>query len=131
MNLIERSVWYAFASTPQHIPLALLERMPPIRQVWMEAGSGPILVPCGSSARLTWPPMTPACTRTARPCSSTSTAPNAREKSTSRPSLTACPERLVPAARKVIGRPSSAESAKSAITSPSDSGSTMALGTSR
>ena len=41
-KVIECSVWYAFCVTPQHIPLELLARMPPIMQALMEAGSGPI-----------------------------------------------------------------------------------------
>jgi hypothetical protein len=41
------------------MPLALLARMPPILQLSMEAGSGPIFLPKGARVRLAWAPMMP------------------------------------------------------------------------
>jgi hypothetical protein len=41
------------------MPEALLAAMPPILQALIEAGSGPIFLPCGASRRLTSPPMMP------------------------------------------------------------------------
>ena len=40
---MSRSVWNVFCATPQHMPEELLETMPPIMQLSMEDGSGPIL----------------------------------------------------------------------------------------
>ena len=78
--------------------------MPPTVQVAIEAGSGPIFRPYGARTRFACAPMTPGCTRTSRPPSSTDgTAPVPRAISTRMPSVTACPERLVPAARKISG----------------------------
>jgi len=87
------------------MPLALLERMPPTVAVLMEAGSGPNLVEYGRRARFTWAPMTPGWTLTRAPLSSTWMPRQCRATSTRMPSLIAWPDRLVPAARKVMGIP--------------------------
>jgi hypothetical protein len=36
-------VWYVFWATPQHMPLELLDTMPPTMHESMDDGSGPIL----------------------------------------------------------------------------------------
>ena len=72
------SVWYVFCFTPQHMPDELLATMPPIIQLSMEAGSGPILycvsIPCfflyAASSRLTSPPISPGSSVIERPSSS-------------------------------------------------------------
>jgi hypothetical protein len=63
-------VWYVFWDTPQHIPELLLAMMPPIMQLSMEEGSGPILYWSSSLCllryatrrRFTSPPMRPGST---------------------------------------------------------------------
>ena len=97
-------------------------------QALMEAGSGPILAPQERSTPFTWPPMIPGCTRTRRPPSSTSTPRQWRASSTRRPSVTACPERLVPAPRKVTGVPESWLKRSSSRTSSTVRGNTTAWG---
>ena len=111
------SVWYAFCATPQHIPLELLETMPPIVQVLIEAGSGPIFALYGFRTALTIAPIAPGCARTRRPLSSTRTPRQWRAVSTSRPSVIAWPDRLEPAARNVIGTRDSRLARNSARTS--------------
>ncbi len=85
------------------MPLELLLRIPPIMHVFTEAGSGPILAPKARSASFTRPPITPGWTRTRLPPSSTASLRQCRPTSTRIPSVTAWPERLVPAARNVMG----------------------------
>ncbi len=87
------------------MPLELLERIPPTVQVLMDAGSGPILAPWRCRAKFTWAPITPGWTRIRAPLSSTWMVRQCRATSTRMPSLMACPDRLVPAARKVMGIP--------------------------
>lgn len=45
-----------FCFVPQHIPLELLEAMPPIMQEEMDEGSGPIFFPYGAKNRLACAP---------------------------------------------------------------------------
>ncbi|MNN31786.1 hypothetical protein D3C81_1454870 [compost metagenome] len=84
------------------MPLALLATIPPILQALIEAGSGPILRPNGASQALAWAPMTPGCRRICVPPSRMSRAFQLSPSTSNTESLTACPDRLVPAARKVI-----------------------------
>ena len=119
------------SSTPQHMPEELLARTPPIMQALIDAGSGPIFAPWGARARFTAAAMTPGCTRTAAPPSRTSTARQCRDTSTRIPSVTAWPDRLVPAARKVTGMRSRWLSRKSPFTSSRDEGRTTPRGTIR
>jgi hypothetical protein len=118
---------------PQHIPLALLAAMPPIIAASIDAGSGPILRPNGASLRLAAAPMTPGCSAIVW----SSPSPSIRQprqlspSSTSTESVTACPARLVPAARNVTGVPCFAASASSRTTSSSDSTTTASFGTRR
>ncbi len=100
-------------------------------QASIDAGSGPMRAPNGTSARFTRPPIAPGCTRTRRPSSSGSIVRQPWPTSTSRPSVIACPDRLVPAARNVTGMRDRRENAKSARTSSIDSGLRTARGTSR
>ena len=104
---------------------------PPIVQAEMLAGSGPSLRPCFASARLTRPAIVPGSTRTRRPSSSTETPRQWRATSTSTPSLCACPDRLVPAARNVIGTPLRRAWAMRPRTSSTPSASTTAFGSIR
>lgn len=83
------------------MPLALFAATPPIMQVLIEAGSGPIFTRQGSRNELTWDAMTPGSTATRRASSRTRMRFHAWEMSTRIPSVTACPESDVPAARKV------------------------------
>ena len=59
--------------------------------------------PSGASRALTAAPITPGCTRTRRPSSSTSTCRQCRATVHEQAVVTAWPDRLVPAARKVSG----------------------------
>mmetsp|Transcript_2069 Transcript_2069/g.5539 ORF Transcript_2069/g.5539 Transcript_2069/m.5539 type:complete len:270 (-) Transcript_2069:760-1569(-) len=67
---ISLSVWYVFCDTPQHMPEELLAMIPPIMQLSMLLGSGPILYccscphvrRCAASSRLISPPMRPGST---------------------------------------------------------------------
>ncbi len=113
------------------MPLELLARMPPIMAAWSDAGSGPILARQAFSRALTAPPTTPGPTRTFRPPSRTSTFRQSRDKSTRSPSVTACPDRLVPAARNVTGTLWVRQSANSWRTCSTERGRTTARGTIR
>ena len=99
---MERRVRYEFSLVP-FIPLALLATIPPIIAEPTEAGSGPILRPNGLRIWFKRAPTIPAWLRITAPLSSTSYFSQPCEASTSTESVDACPERLVPAARKVTG----------------------------
>jgi hypothetical protein len=58
-NVIEWIVRYAFSVTPQHMPLELFARIPPIMQASMEAGSGPMRRLYDFKAELRNPPTMP------------------------------------------------------------------------
>lgn len=92
------------------------------------AGSGPSFAPYGFRARLTRAAIVPGPTRTRAPPSSTSIRRQYRPTSTRTPSVWAWPDKLVPAARKVIGTSRSRHRANSAWISTTDSASTTALG---
>src|ERR1039458_6082562 len=130
-NVRDSSVWYAFCATPQHIPLALFARMPPIVHVAIEAGSGPIFRPKGRRARFAWAPITPGWTRILAPFPSTVRPRKPRAVSTRMPSVMDWPERLVPAERKTSGTPCARETAKRPRTSSALRAWTTASGTSR
>ena len=66
---------------------------------------GAELAPVRASRAFTWRTVAPGCTRTRAPSSSTSTSRKCRRTSTSTPSVTAWPLRLVPPERKVSGTP--------------------------
>ncbi len=105
--------------------------MPPIIAASIDAGSGPILRPWGARRRLASAPMTPGC-KVIVAASAPTLQPRQRSPSSIRTeSVIACPDRLVPAARKVTGVPSRAQSERSAITSSSLSTTTASFGTSR
>jgi hypothetical protein len=73
------------------------------------ATSGPNISPSGASSRFSWSSTTPGCTATRRPVTSTSpTWLRYFEQSSTTPGPIACPDRLVPAPRAVIGTFSSA-----------------------
>ena len=128
---IDRRVWYAFCATPQHMPLALFERIPPSVQVALEAGSGPIFTRYGFSVAFTAAPIIPGCAWKALPSSRTEIDRQCWATSTRIPSVTDCPERLVPAARNVRGTPRSWLRRNSACTSSSDFARTTTWGTRR
>ncbi len=75
--------------------------------------------------------MTPGCARNLFPPSSTFTVRQWRATSTRRPSVTACPESDVPAARSVIGTFVSRARRKSEATSSTVCARTTAFGISR
>ena len=113
------------------MPLALLATMPPTMQAPIEAGSGPSFRPSGASSALASAPMTPGPSRTRAPPSRTSRPRNPPETITSTESLTAWPERLVPAARKVTGRRRAEVAARTRSTSSASRTRTASFGTSR
>ena len=88
---------------PQHIPLALLAITPPIVHAALEPGSGPSRKPWGLSTAFALARIVPGRLRSTRPSSSTVQPIQCRMTSTRMPSPWDCPERLVPAARKVTG----------------------------
>ena len=87
------------------MPELLLAAMPPILAALIEAGSGPILRPSGARRRLTSAPTMAGPTCTVLPPAPMWQVARPSPSSTSTPSVTAWPHRLVPAARKVTGRP--------------------------
>ena len=113
------------------MPLALLAAMPPIIAASIDAGSGPILRPSGASLRFATPPITPGCSVTVRASSAIATPRQPSPSITSTESLSAWPERLVPAARNVTGVCRRAQHSSSRRTSLSLSTTTTSLGTSR
>ena len=113
------------------MPLALLAAMPPIVAVSIDAGSGPILRPSGARRRLAAAPTTPGCSVTEPASAAIVTPRQLSPSSTSTESLTAWPERLVPAARNVTGVPSRAQQASRRRTSASFSTTTTSRGTRR
>ena len=113
------------------MPLALLAAMPPIIAESIDAGSGPILHPKRASWRLAAAPITPGCNVIVAASTPISQRRQLSPSRTSTESVIACPERLVPAARKVTGVASSAQVASSRITSSSLSATTTSCGTSR
>jgi hypothetical protein len=113
------------------MPLALLATMPPILQALIEAGSGPILRPNGASQALACAPITPGCRRICVPWPRISRPFQLSPSTISTESLIACPERLVPAARKVTGTRSRWASFSSVTTSSSDSTRITSFGISR
>ena len=113
------------------MPLALLAAMPPIIAASIEAGSGPILRPCAARARLAAAPITPGCRVTVAASGDTCTLAQPSPSITSTESLSACPDKLVPAARKVKGVPWRAQQRSSSRSSASLSTTTMSCGTSR
>ncbi len=113
------------------MPDALLAAMPPILHALIEAGSGPILRPRGASRTLTSPPMMPGPRRTLPASGAISQVAKLSPISASTPSVIACPDRLVPAARKVTGRPCSRATASTARTSSSLSTTATTSGISR
>ncbi len=131
MKRIDSTVWYALFSTPQHIPLELLDKIPPIMAEPMEEGSGPSFLPKGRRVAFTRPPIAPPCTLTLAPPSIGWMLRQWRPISTSQPSVTDCPDKLVPPARKVTGILSRWEAAKICWISVSLTGCSTAWGTSR
>ena len=113
------------------MPLALLAAMPPIIAASIEAGSGPILRWKGSSRRFACAPITPGCSEIVQPPAPTWQPCQPSPSITSTESLIACPDRLVPAARKVSGVPSSRACRSSVCSSASLSSTTISSGTSR
>src|ERR671929_155735 len=75
---------------------------PPIVQAPSLAGSGPSRRRYGASRAFTARTVTPGCTRTRAPSSSTSTPLNPVRVSTSTASLSACPDSDVPPPRTVL-----------------------------
>ncbi len=110
------------------MPLALLATIPPILQALIEAGSGPILRPNGASQALAWAPMTPGCSLICSPWPRTSRPFQLSPSTIRTESLMAWPDKLVPAARKVMGTRSRWASLISPTTSSSDSTRTTSLG---
>ncbi len=91
--------------------------MPPTIAAPMEAGSGPIFRPSGAKSAFASAPMTPGSSAMRRPPSFTSARRKPPATCTSTASVTAWPERLVPAARKVHPSPSRLAAASTAATS--------------
>ena len=113
------------------MPLELFAAMPPIIAESIDAGSGPILRRNGARRRLATAPMTPGCRTIVWPSSAGVQPRQWSPIRTSTESLIACPDRLVPAARKVTGVCSRAQCASSRTTSASLSTTTAIFGTSR
>ncbi len=103
INFMLLSVWYELCATPQHIPEALLAKMPPIIAELIEAGSGPIFLLYFFSKLFTCPPIMPGCTFTKRPSSTGHAFRQNLLISTKIPSVILCPLRLVPAALNTSG----------------------------
>ena len=93
------------ACTPQFMPEALLQTMPPTIALPMEAGSGGKTRPYGFSTRFTCAPTMPGCRRMLSRSSLISYFSQCLPATMRTESLTLCPESDVPAARKVKGRP--------------------------
>ena len=123
---MESMVWYEFCAVPQHMPLALLATMPPTMQAIRDAGSGPIRRRYRRRTALARPPVIPGCTRRRAPSSSTVIPFQAREMSTRIPSVTAWPDRLVPAALKVQCVPKRRATSNSVTMCSTDVGRTTA-----
>ena len=117
------------AAVPQAIPLLLLLTTPPRVQAISLAGSGPSLRPCRASRALTARTVAPGPTRTRIPSSSTSMLRKCLRVSTRMPSVPACPDRLVPPERNVMGMPWVAAAPSSRPTSVASTGSATACGT--
>ncbi len=113
------------------MPLALLAAMPPIIAASMLAGSGPILRPSGARRRFAAEPMTPGCRWMTAASADTRMPCQLSPNNTSTESLSACPDRLVPAARKVSGALNSAHKASKRCISDSSSTTTTSCGTRR
>ena len=120
-----------FALIPQAMPEELLATTPPMVQAISLAGSGPSAVPCRRSRALTLRSTAPGPQRTRAPSSSTSTSRKPRRVSASTPSVTDCPDRLVPPERKVTEKPCRCAARSSAATSSTSPGVTTADGVSR
>jgi hypothetical protein len=113
------------------MPLALLAAMPPIFAASIDAGSGPILRPSGASARFACAPITAGPRRIVAPPSRTSSRRKPSPSTTSTESEIACPDRLVPAARRVSGAPTAPQTSSTARMSSSLSATTTTRGTRR
>ena len=124
----EITVLYELSEVPQHMPLALLAKIPPIKQLSMDAGSGPIFLPNSARILLAPEPMMPGCRVMRSAPSPTRQLRQPLPMRTSTESDTACPERLVPAARKVTGTRMRSARPTSCTTSASSSTSTTILG---
>src|SRR5215475_1153194 len=93
--------------------------MPPIFAALMEAGSGPILRRYAARNRFASAPMIPGWSRIVSAPGLIDQSRHPSPSSARTESLIACPERLVPAARKVTGVPCARHAARSAMTSVS------------
>ena len=97
------SIRSLFACTPQFMPDALLQTIPPTIALPIEAGSGGKTRPYGLSTRLTWEPTIPGCKRMLLRSSLSLYFSQCLPATISTESLTLCPDSDVPAARKVKG----------------------------
>ena len=101
--LAETIILSELACMPQLIPEALFMTIPPTMQEPIDAGSGPNFLPRGLRISFTFAPTSPG-SMVISPASSEMAYPSQFfPATTSTESLTACPERLVPAALKVTG----------------------------
>ena len=98
------SILSELAWVPQLMPEALLATIPPTMQLPIEAGSGPKCRPKGARCWFTLAPTMPGCSVTVV-SSWYSHFSQCLPATTKMLSVMACPEREVPAARKVTGRP--------------------------
>ena len=81
------------------MPDELLAAIPPIIAAPMEAGSGPILRPCGASRRLASAPITPGCRAIKEPSWEIREPFHPSPSTINTLSVIACPDSDVPAAR--------------------------------
>ena len=93
------------ACTPQFMPEALLQTIPPTIALPMEAGSGGNTRPKGFSISFTRAPTMPGCRRMVSCPAPISYFSQCLPATMSTDSLMLCPESDVPAARKVKGSP--------------------------
>ena len=105
--------------------------MPPIMHAPIDAGSGPIFRPRGARTAFASAPMTPGSSTMRSPRSFTSRRFQPPASTSKIESVTAWPERLVPAARNVTGNPSRSARASRRTTSSSVRTFTTTFGTSR
>ena len=99
----EISILSLFAHVPQLIPEALFITIPPTIALLIDAGSGPNFLPYPDRKSFTFEPMTPGCNLIVMPSSRVDICSQFFPATTRTESVTDCPERLVPAARKVTG----------------------------
>jgi hypothetical protein len=85
------------------MPLALLAAIPPIMQWLIDAGSGPIFRRYGARRALASAPMTPGPSEIFSPLPWRTQFRHPPASTTRTESVTAWPDRLVPAARNVTG----------------------------